>query len=89
MGCSSEGVQSQPASKNKKYQKKGLIKETVTWEYFQGFGRGDPLTQMFEYHGQTHKKNNLDFEGWEKRKAAGDGGEFGGGLPQVYITEKG
>ncbi len=53
----------------------------VEFDYFQGFGRGEPLTQMFTYHGQKFKKNDQDFAEWEARKARGDGGEFGGGLP--------
>ena len=28
----------------------------VTFYYFELMGRGDPLRQMFEYHGQPYKK---------------------------------
>jgi len=93
MGCNSSAPAAEPGSKaaasKKKDGKKGIVGSEVRWEYFEGFGRGDPLTQMFEYHGQSHQKTNLDFGGWEARKQRGDGGEFGGGLPQAYVTEGG
>ena len=88
MGCNSSAPAAEPGSKGasaKKGGKKGIIPTTIRWEYFQGFGRGDPLTQMFEYHGQPSEKTDLDFGGWEARKAQGDGGEFGGGLPQAFV----
>ena len=34
-------------------EKKGITSE-VTFFYLQGLGRGDPLQQMFEYHGQPY-----------------------------------
>ena len=57
------------------------VTSEVTFYYFEGNGRGDPLGQMFEYHGQAYKKIEETPEGWEAKKAAGQGGEFGGGLP--------
>ena len=42
---------------------------------------------MFTFVGQPFKKNDQDFGPWEARKAAGDGGEFGGGLPQAFFTD--
>lgn len=43
------------------------------------------LTQMFEYHGQPHNKKCYTQEEWGALKAAGNVGEFGGGLPQANI----
>lgn len=57
------------------------VTSKVTWYYFEGNGRGDPLMQMFEYHRQPHEKISLDFAEWDAKKAAGGAGEFGGGLP--------
>ena len=62
----------------------------VTFYYFEGNGRADPLRQMFEYHGQPYKKVEYSFPDWEAQKNAGNAGEFGGGLPQAsYIAEDG
>ena len=44
---------------------------------------------MFEYHGQPYQKSALAPPDWEAMKAAGNGGEFGGGLPQAYINING
>ena len=44
---------------------------------------------MFDHAGQGHTKECPAFDAWDARKAAGDGGEFGGGLPQVYCVENG
>ena len=49
--------------------------------YMAGMGRGDPLTQMFEYQGQPYEKIDLTAEAWHEQKTCGEGGEFGGGLP--------
>lgn len=60
--------------------RRGITNE-VTFSYFGVMGRGDPLRQMFEYHGQPYKKIDHVEEEWEAAKARGEGGEFGGGLP--------
>ena len=44
---------------------------------------------MFEYHGQPYKKVGYSPPDWEATKARGEGGEFGGGLPQATFTENG
>ena len=46
---------------------------------------------MFEYHGQPYKKvaYGNDMVEWNAKKANGDGGEFGGGLPQATYTDGG
>lgn len=67
---------------------KGVTSE-VTFYYFDLFGRADPLRQMFEYHGQPYKKVSLEAAEWEAQKARGEGGEFGGGLPQATFMENG
>ena len=69
---------------------KNLYAEKVVFHYFgQGNGRADPLRQMFEYHGQPYEKVDETQEGWEQKKAAGGGGEFGGGLPFAIVSENG
>lgn len=65
------------------------VTSEVTFYYFEGNGRGDPLRQMFEYHGQPYKKVSYSFPDWETQKSQGKGGEFGGGLPQATYTENG
>lgn len=45
--------------------------------------------QIFQYHGQPNNKTSETPEGWEAKKAAGKGGEFGGGLPQACVTVNG
>ena len=59
--------------------------------YFAGLGRGDPLQQMFEYHGQPNNKYGWDLNdgSWDRAKEQGKGGEFGGGLPQANIKING
>ena len=59
----------------------------VTFYYFGVLGRADPLTQIFEYHGQPYKKHAYDFPEWEAIKKEGGGGEFGGGLPQADFVD--
>ena len=44
---------------------------------------------MFEYHGQQYKKIGHAPPAWEAKKAAGNGGEFGGGLPQIDLNAGG
>ena len=61
----------------------------MTFYYFEGHGRADPLRQMFEFHGQPYKKVKFRPEDWAAKKANGEGGEFGGGLPQAFYTENG
>ena len=65
------------------------VTSEVTFYYFELMGRGDPLRQMFEYHGQPYKKVGYKIPEWEAMKAQGEGGEFGGGLPQATYTENG
>ena len=67
---------------------KGTV-DHVTFHYFAGLGRADPITQMFEYHGQPYTKETETMEGWAQKKADGQGGEFGCGLPQAVFTEGG
>ena len=87
MGCNSSAPASEPGARG---GNKGIIAK-VEWMYFAGLGRGDPLYQMFEYHGQPHSKHGWDVQdgSWDKAKAEGKGGEFGGGLPQANISDKG
>ena len=68
--------------------KQGILDE-VTWHYFEGNGRADPIRQMFEYHGQPYTKVDREFGEWEQAKANGEGDGFGGGLPQAFITVNG
>ena len=56
--------------------------------YFAAPGRADPLIQMFAYHGHPYHKEVASFDEWNERKARGDGGEFGGGLPQVFFRDE-
>ena len=88
MGCNSSTPSSEPIAPASGAKGKGCL-DMVRFEYFAGFGRGEPLTQMFTHHGQKFRKDDQDFGPWEQRKAAGDGGEFGGGLPQAFFTDKG
>ena len=85
MGCSS----SDESSGSIGARKKGVIPSGVEFWYLQGMGRSDPLHQMFEYHGQPYTKIEKSNEDWEAQKARGDGGEFGGGLPQAVYTDNG
>ena len=43
---------------------------------------------MFEYCGQRYKKIDIDPAYWAEKKAAGEGGEFGGGLPQIMFQDE-
>lgn len=56
-----EGEVAKPRA-NPNYMK-GITNE-VTFYYFGFLGRADPLTQMFEYHGQPYNKVTLDFGEW-------------------------
>ena len=47
---------------NPKYMQN--LTSEVTFKYFPGLGRADPLRQMFEYHGQPYTKEAEDFESW-------------------------
>jgi len=51
-------------------------------------GRADPIRQIFEYHGQRYKKIDIDPAYWAEKKAADEGGEFGGGLPQIMFQDE-
>ena len=64
------------------------LSNEITFSYFGLMGRGDPLRQMFEYQGQPYKKVDVDPAEWEAAKARGEGGEFGGGLPQATFTDE-
>ena len=91
MGCGSSAGAENPGSAGKAGGKgKGCVAGTVTYYYLQGFwGRADPITQLFQYHGQACKYVALPPPEWEAQKARGDGGEFGGGLPQAMFSENG
>ena len=92
MGCNSsaEGTQPSAGGVSKAPGKgKGVFPSKVEWGYFGLNGRGDPLKQLFEYHGQAHEKKSWEQDEWEAEKAAGRGGEFGGGLPQAVVTVNG
>ena len=85
MGCNSSAPASGPISKPA--GGKNVLNQCVEFHYFEGLnGRADPLRQMFEFHGQDYRKIGEDAPGWEAKKARGEGGEFGGGLPYAEIT---
>ena len=89
MGCNSSAPASEPGSRGGSGNKR-LISGTVEYIYFDGLrGRADPLRQMFEYVGQPCNKKGYAPPDWEAAKARGEGGEFGGGMPQVFFTENG
>ena len=92
MGCGSSSSTLQGASSPARGDAAGgsmkgqnCVPGTIEWCYFGLNGRGDPLKQMFEYHGQAHNKKAYEIPEWGEVKARGEGGEFGGGLPQVTI----
>ena len=85
MGCSS----SDSSTGSIGSKAKGVVPGKVEFWYLQGMGRSDPLHQMFEFHGQPYQKIEKSNEDWEAQKARGDGGEFGGGLPQAIYMENG
>lgn len=85
MGCSSSNGAN--ASNPGSAKKKGVLPQTINWLYFQGGGRGDPLTQMFEYHGQPHSKQGVGFAQWPAMKPT-EGGEMGG-MPIVKVNMNG
>ena len=94
MGCGSSASASEPGSGGAKSggasnKGKNLFPTKVEFRYFGLNGRADPLRMMFEYHGQAYEKIEETLEGWEAKKAAGGGGEFGGGLPQAEATIQG
>ena len=95
MGCNSSTPNSEPTASGSGAKGAGGSMKgrntlpMVEFDYYEGFGRGEPLAQMFTYHGQKFKKNDQSFPGWDERKANGDGGEFGGGLPQALFQDKG
>lgn len=67
--------------------KKGCIPSCIDLWYFGFAGRGDPIAQMFAYHGQEWKKTAWAQDKWGAAKAqGGQCGEFNGGLPQVKFT---
>ena len=89
MGCNSSSEGTQPSAGGRAQKGKGVFPEKIEWAYFGLNGRGDPLKQCFEYHGQQHNKKSWDPAAWEAEKAAGNGGEFGGGLPYAIVTVNG
>ena len=96
MGCGSSASASEPGSgasgrtvSGGAQKGKNLIPGKVEFHYFGLNGRADPLRMMFEYHGQPYEKISETPEGWEATKAAGGGGEFGGGLPYAEFTHQG
>ena len=92
MGCNSSAQASEPGSGSASAgakKGKGVFSTPVEWEYFGMEGRGGPLKQLFVYHGQTENKKGWEPAAWEAEKAAGRGGEFGGGLPAAVITVNG
>ena len=96
MGCGSSASASEPGSGGSSKAVSGgsqkgkiLFPDTVEFHYFGLNGRADPLRMMFEYHGQAYKKIDETPEGWEAKKAAGQGGEFGGGLPYAECKVQG
>lgn len=60
--------------------------QKIRWEYFQGYGRVDPLRLMLTHKGVDFQDDTVTFEEWGPRKANGDTGEMGG-LP--IVTEDG
>ena len=40
---------------------------------------------MMAHAGQNCEKKVVEFPAWNTRKENGDGGEFGGGLPQIFF----
>jgi len=89
MGCNSSAPASEPGSAGAS-NKKGLITGAeIYFEYFESMGRGDPITQMMAHAGQNCEKRVLEIPAWTTRKENGDGGEFGGGLPQVFVKKGG
>ena len=88
MGCNSSSEATQPNA-GKAAKGKGIFPHAIEWHYFGLNGRGDPLRQLFEYHGQPNVKISEEPESWEAKKAAGEGGEFGGGLPYAMVTVNG
>ena len=86
MGCDASGEDLRPGAGGAM----NLVEGEMWFEYFDsGMGRGDPITQMMAFVGQVCPKKELEIPAWNARKAAGDGGEFGGGLPQVFIKKDG
>ena len=56
MGCNSSTTASSPGAAS---GKKGIVPGTVKYSYFDvGYGRADPLEQMFSHHGQPHEKDS-------------------------------
>ena len=88
MGCGSSASASEPGAGMSK-KGKNLFPQKVEFHYFGLNGRADPLRMLFEYHGQPYEKISETPEGWEAQKAAGNGGEFGGGLPYAECTIQG
>lgn len=79
MGCNSSTTASQPGPAGG-VGKKGILSGTVKYTYFNiGYGRADPLEQMFSHHGQPHEKVAV-------APGAGPTSEFGTGLPQIDAT---
>ena len=85
MGCGSSAAASEPgagggsrAVSGGAQKGKNCYPGTVKLVYFDLNGRADPIRQMFEYHGQKYEKTCETFETWAAKKAAGQGGEFGG-----------
>ena len=76
MGCNSSTTASSPGAAG---GKKGIVPGTVKYSYFDvGYGRADPLEQMFSHHGQPHEKDSHALGAPTVPQS-----EFGGGLPQI------
>ena len=76
MGCNSSTTASQPGPAGAG-GKKGVLSGTIKYTYIDGgYGRADPLQQMWDYHGQPCEKIGVE---------VGKQGttEFGTGMPQV------
>ena len=69
MGCNASTMGGCNSSTTSESSPKGTFDTPVEWEYFGLEGRGSPLKQLFEYHGQANNKKSWDPEAWEAAKA--------------------
>ena len=93
MGCESStgdatGPERQDFSDRILPQNQASTVREVSIMYYPILGRADPLTQMFEYHGQPYRKINVDQEQWSSMKDTEEAGEFNS-LPMVKIYTRG
>lgn len=65
-----------------------VVVRKVTIVYFPILGRGDPLAQMFEYHGQPFEKVAVSQQKWAEIKGTPLAGEFNC-MPIVKIYTRG